>query len=206
MLESLTNLIITLIHQSGYAGVFILMTLESALLPIPSEVTMPFAGSLIKTGLFNFWLLAVVGTLANLTGSLLAYGLGYLGEEQVLKFIRSYGKFVLIREKEFVHAQKLFDAHGELIIFASRMLPAIRTYISLPAGIARMNLTKFIVYTTIGSLIWSLVLTYLGLILGNNWHQITPYFHLLDFAVVGAIFLLAGYLVYKKFFSKRTSE
>lgn len=205
MLESLTNFIISLIQQSGYAGVFVLMTLESALLPIPSEVTMPFAGSLINSGLFNFWLLVIVGTLANLTGSLLAYGLGYLGEVQVLNFIRRYGKYVFIREKEFIHAQKLFDSHGEIIIFASRILPAIRTYISLPAGIARMNLTKFIVYTVIGSLIWSVVLTYFGLILGNNWHRITPFFHLLDVAVIGGAVILLCYFLYKKFSSKRIS-
>ena len=199
MLETLTNIIVHFIGTTGYGGVFILMTLESALIPIPSEATMPFAGSLVHSGVFNFWLLVIIGTLANLTGSLLAYALGYLGEEAVLTFIRKYGKLVLIREKEFHHAMGVFGRHGEWIVFASRVLPAIRTYISLPAGIAKMNLKKFIVYTTAGSFIWSIVLTYLGLILGDNWHVLSQYFHILDFVVVGGILLLVLYFIYKRF-------
>lgn len=198
MIEILSNWIIQLIGATGYVGVFVLMTLESALIPIPSEATMPFAGSLIHSGVFDFWLLVAVGTLANLFGSLLAYGLGYLGEPAVLNFIRKYGKYVLIREKEYHHAVSLFDKHGDWIVLVSRVLPAIRTYISLPAGIARMNLKKFVIYTTIGSFIWSIVLAYLGLILGNNWHVLSKYFHILDFVVIGAVILGILYFIYRK--------
>ena len=157
------------------------MTLESALIPLPSEVTMPFAGSLVASGVFNFWLLVFVGTLANLTGSLLAYGLGYLGEEKIPK---------IFRNKEYHHAIALFNKYGEIITFVSRILPAIRTYISLPAGIAKMNLKKFVLYTTLGSLIWSTILTYLGVILGANWHNLSGYFHKFNVAIV--ILLAAG--------------
>lgn len=153
---------------------------------------MPFAGSLVHFGVFNFWILALVGTLANLTGSLLAYGLGYLGEKQVLVFIRRYGKFVFIREKEYEHARHLFNKYGEAITFVSRVLPAIRTYISLPAGIAKMNLTKFVIYTTLGSLIWSTFLTYLGVILGANWHSLSSYFHKFDLVIVVLAFISVG--------------
>ena len=180
MIELLGGFIIHFIQTTGYVGVFVLMTLESALIPLPSEVTMPFAGSLVASGVFNFWLLAVVGTLANLTGSLLAYGLGYLGEGAVHK----YGRYLFLREKEFIHAQNLFNKYGEAITFVSRILPAIRTYISLPAGIARMNLKKFITYTTLGSFIWSLILTYLGVILGSNWSSLSIYFHKFDILIV----------------------
>lgn len=198
MIETLSNIIVHYIGATGYIGVFILMTLESALIPVPSEATMPFAGSLVPQGVFSFWILVIVGTLANLTGSLLAYTLGYLGEDAVLNFIRKYGKFVLIREKEYVHATHLFAKHGEVIVFVSRILPAIRTYISLPAGIARMNLKKFILYTTLGSFIWSIALVYLGLILGNNWRALSPYFHILDFVVVGAAFAAVAIFFYLK--------
>lgn len=200
MIELLSNIIISLIHQSGYAGVFLLMTIESALVPMPSEVTMPFAGSLVSSGVFSFWLLVFIGAMANLTGSLLAYALGYLGEAQVVKFIRNYGKYVLIREKEFHHAQEVFNKHGELLVFGGRMLPAVRTYISLPAGIARMNFGKFVVYTFVGSFLWSVVLAYLGVMLGNNWRQVTPYFHFLDIIVVVGVLGGVGVLGYQKFF------
>lgn len=189
MLELLGNLIIQFIQTTGYAGVFVLMTLESALIPLPSEVTMPFTGSLVATGAFNFWLLVMTGTLANLTGSLLAYGLGYLGEKPVLNFIRTYGKYVLIREKEYEHARALFNKYGEAITFVSRMLPAIRTYISLPAGIAKMNLKKFVLYTILGSLIWSAVLTYVGVVLGANWHSLSGYFRKFDVAIIALMLL-----------------
>lgn len=171
------------------------MTVESALVPMPSEVTMPFAGSL---GIFNFWVLVIIGTLGNLAGSLLAYALGYLGESYVLKFIRSYGKYVLIREKEFEHARVLFNRWGEPIVFVSRILPAIRTYISLPAGIAKMDLKKFIVYTTVGSFIWSAFLTYLGVILGSNWHVISQYFHYFDALIIIGAVGVVGYFGIKK--------
>ncbi len=197
MLEGLAGTIIQLIHTTGYAGVFLLMTLESALIPIPSEVTMPFAGSLVASGLFNFWVLVIVGALANLTGSLLAYALGYLGEDTVLAFIRKYGKYVLIREKEFHHATELFDKHGDAIVFISRMLPAIRTYISLPAGIARMDLKKFVIYTTVGSLVWSAVLAYLGVILGKNWQILSTYFRKFDILIVGVIIIGISFYIYR---------
>lgn len=198
MIELLSNAIIQFISTTGYVGVFVLMTLESALIPLPSEVTMPFAGSLIASGTFSFWLLVVVGTLANLAGSLLAYGLGYLGETQVLRFIRNYGKYVLIREKEYDHAKVLFNKYGEAIAFVSRVLPAIRTYISLPAGIAKMNLKKFIIYTALGSLIWSTFLAYLGVILGASWHSLSRYFRLFDVVIVVFAALAVGYFLYNR--------
>ncbi|MCL4397538.1 DedA family protein [Patescibacteria group bacterium] len=198
MIELLTNFIIAIIKATGYPGVFVLMTLESALVPIPSEATMPFAGSLVSPGIFNFWLLVMIGTAGNLLGSLLAYGLGYLGENEVADFIRRYGKYVLVREKEFEHARVLFNRFGEPIVFISRILPAVRTYISLPAGIAKMDLKKFVFYTAAGSFIWAIVLTYLGVILGNNWHLLSKYFHILDFVVIGGIVLAVLYLVLKR--------
>ncbi len=203
MIELLTNFIIALIKATGYPGVFLLMTLESALIPIPSEATMPFAGSLVAFGTFNFWWLVIIGTAGNLLGSVLAYGLGYLGENEVASFIRRYGKYVLIREKEFQHARVLFKRFGEPIVFLSRILPAVRTYISLPAGIAKMDFKKFLIYTCLGSFIWSAVLTYLGMMLRNNWHVITPYFHILDILVIGSMILGVGYFLQAKL-SKRT--
>ncbi len=167
---------------------------------------MPFAGSLIPQGTFNFWVLVMTGTLANLTGSLLAYALGYLGEEAVLKFIRNYGKYVLVREKEYHHAMNLFSKYGEWIVGVSRVLPAIRTYISLPAGIAKMNFKKFVLYTFLGSFIWSTALAYLGVVLGENWRVLSRYFHLLDFIIIGTILLALVLFLLKKFKPKLTQN
>ena len=202
MIEIFSNFIIHFIQTTGYFGVFVLMTLESALIPLPSEVTMPFAGSLVSSGVFNFWILAFVGALGNLAGSLLAFWLGYLGEEKVLQFIRTKGKYALIREKEFVHATSLFASHGDVIVFVSRLLPAVRTYISLPAGVTRMAKKKFVAYTFIGSLIWSVLLTYVGVVLGDNWRKITPLFHYFDVAVIATALILAGYYLLRKLYRK----
>ncbi len=168
------------------------MLIESALIPMPSEVTMPFSGFLVNTGKFNLWFIVLAGTAGNLVGSLLAYILGYYGEDLfVRKFIRKYGKFVMISEHEYDRSERWFRKYGELIVFVSRLLPAVRTYISLPAGIAKMNIMKFTVYTTIGSFLWSLILTYIGVVLGSKWHTIGSFFHAFDaiIVVVGLLFV-----------------
>ncbi len=199
MLEILGTLIMNVIAQVGYLGIFILMALESACIPIPSEVTMPFSGSLVALGRFNLWAVVFVGTLGNLAGSLLAYAVGYWGQEKIVRIvIIKYGRYFLISEHEYDRAQKWFLKYGEIIVFASRMLPVLRTFISLPAGIAKMNLTKFILYTTIGSFLWSLVLTSVGMILGQNWQSLEVYFRKFDiFIVVGLVAAGLFYLYHK---------
>lgn len=197
MIELLGSYIIALIQATGYAGIFVLMTLESALLPIPSEVTMPFAGSLVASGIFNFWVLGIIGALGNLAGSLAAYYLGFHGEDFVRLVIKKYGKFVLVREAEFEHSEHWFKKHGDIIIFVSRILPVVRTYISLPAGIAKTPIKKFIAYTLIGSLIWSYFLTYLGVVLGSHWNTLGVYFHKFDVAIVILLILAVAFYLYR---------
>lgn len=185
MVELIGSWIIQFISSLGYVGIFILMTLESALIPIPSEITMPFSGSLAALGRFNFWIVVFAGTLGNLVGSLLAYWLGWWGQEAVVrKVIVKYGKYFLISEHEYDQSERWFRKHGEPIVFVSRILPVIRTFISLPAGIAKMNLTRFCIYTTVGSLLWSYFLTYVGVVLGNNWKSLEGYFHKFDVVIV----------------------
>lgn len=195
----LTNLIISFIGMSGYVGVFLLMAAESALIPIPSEVTMPFAGYLASTGRFNLVFVIIIGALANLAGSILAYFLGAWGQEAVVsKLIRSYGKYFLITESEFSHSEKWFRKYGEKIVFFSRLLPVIRTFISLPAGIAKMNFWRFSMLSLMGSLIWSALLAYIGYALGKNWESIHVYYQKFEILIVGAVLLVLIYYVVHK--------
>lgn len=199
MLELLASFIINFISTSGYFGVFFLMLIESALIPMPSEVTMPFSGFLVTQGIFNFWLIVLAGTLGNLIGSIAAYSLGFWGEDHVVRFlIRKYGKYILISEHEYERSERWFRKYGELIVFTSRLLPAVRTYISLPAGIAKMNLTKFVLYTTLGSFIWSLILAYIGVILGSRWTSLSSFFHAFDAIIVIAAVIMLGWYIKRK--------
>jgi len=207
MIELLGSWIIHLISSLGYFGVFFLMTFESALIPIPSEVTMPFAGSLVAVGQFNFWIVVLVGTLGNLVGSLLAYWLGWWGEEGVVRtLIQKYGKYVLISEHEYDRSERWFRNHGEMIVLLSRVLPILRTFISLPAGVAKMKLRKFITYTVVGCFIWSYILTQIGVVLGENWSSLEVYFRKFDVVIVGAgVLVVVWYVWHKTRHLRRTS-
>lgn len=166
------------------------MTLESALIPIPSEVTMPFAGFLVSQGALNFPLVVILGALGNLIGSWIAYGIGYFLEETfIVSFVKKYGKFLLISHHEYELSTKWLQRYGVRVSFFSRILPAVRTFISLPAGIAEINFFKFSLFTFLGSLIWSAFLTYIGVYLGEKWNTLEPYYRKFEFLIVG-IFLI----------------
>src|SRR3989344_3026394 len=195
MLEQLSEFIIQFIQSTGYVGIFILMTLESALIPIPSEVTMPFAGYLAHNGNLSFFLVVLTGSVGNLVGSLIAYAIGYYLEESIIiKLIEKYGKFILLSKHEYFRAVEWYKRYGNSITFFSRLLPAVRTFISLPAGLAEMNIWKFSLYTFLGSLLWSTLLTYVGYYLGKKWNIIGPIFE--QFHVVIIIVFICGVLYY----------
>ena len=162
----------------GYLGVFIAMTIESAMIPLPSELILPFAGFMVSdpcqieplTGQpWNYWIAVIVATIGNTTGSLIAYGIGVYGGRP---FLERYGKYVLIRHHEIEIAEQWFARWGSPTVFFSRMLPIVRTFISFPAGVARMPLGKFVLYSTLGALPWSMALVWAGVQLGENWEQI----------------------------------
>jgi len=199
MLAGLSAMIIHLIQSTGYLGVFILMTLESTLLPIPSEVTMPFAGYLAQTGILSLPLVVIVGAVGNLVGSLIAYAIGYFLEEKViLTLIERYGKFILLSTHDYTRAMGWYKKYGSGITFFSRLLPAVRTFISLPAGLSEMNIWKFSLYTFLGSLLWSFVLAYVGYYLGAHWDSIAPLYNKFQLVIVVAVILLILYYMYHK--------
>jgi membrane protein DedA with SNARE-associated domain len=167
-----------------------MMGIESACIPLPSEIIMPFSGYLVYTGRFDLWAVATAGAIGCVVGSLVAYWVGMYGGRPV---IERYGRYVLISMHDLDIADRWFEKRGELIVFASRLLPVIRTFIAFPAGVARMNLWRFVVYTFVGSFPWCLGLAYIGQKLGEQWDKneaLKAWFHRLDF-VIGVIGLLA---------------
>ena len=206
IIEILTGFIVATIAMLGYFGVILLMAIESACIPLPSEVIMPFAGYLVYTGQFNLWLVGVAGAFGCVAGSLIAYWVGMYGGRP---FIEKYGRYVLVSRHDLDLADRWFARYGEIIVFASRLLPVIRTFIAFPAGVARMNLTRFVIYTFAGSLPWCLGLAYVGQILGEQWDKndtLKSWFHRFDF-VIGIIGVLAvGWWVWRHIKHSRAPE
>jgi membrane protein DedA with SNARE-associated domain len=174
-------------NSSGYPGVALLMAIESACIPLPSELIMPFAGYLVSQGRFSLFWVATVGALGCNLGSVLAYEIGYYGGRPL---VERYGRYIMLNRRDLEHADHFFFKYGGAAIFIGRMLPIVRTFIALPAGIARMPRLRFHVYTFIGSWPWCFGLAYVGMKLGEHWMDIKPYF--LEFKEVVAVLLLAG--------------
>lgn len=197
IIEILSVFIIATISALGYSGIVLLMAIESACIPLPSEVIMPFSGYLVSTGRFNLWAVGFAGAFGCVLGSLVAYWVGMYGGRPL---IERYGRYVLISGHDLDLADRWFARHGQIIIFTSRLLPVIRTFIAFPAGVARMNLWRFIVYTFAGSLPWCLGLAYVGQKLGERWNKdetLQTLFHRFDF-VIGIVGVLAvGWWVWR---------
>ena len=187
LLSVLSEFIIAVISRAGYAGIVLLMAIESAS-PLPSETIMPFAGYLAGTGRFSLWWVGLAGAVGCNLGSITAY---YVGARGGRLFIERYGRYVLVTRRDLEWADRWFARYGPATVFFTRLLPVIRTFISLPAGVARMNFLKFNVYTFLGSLPWCLGLAYLGRALGEHWQEtIHPYFEKFDLAI-GVVLLAA---------------
>ncbi|MDO8507820.1 MAG: DedA family protein [bacterium] len=185
LIEFLAQIIKSMESSLGYFGVFTAMAIESACIPLPSEIIMPFAGSLVPEK-FNLLLVSVVGAFGNLAGSLVAY---YIGKWGGLPLVEKYGKYVLISHHDIKTAHKWFEKHGKSTVFFTRLMPVVRTFISLPAGISEMNVVTFSIYTFLGALPWSLMLAYIGFKLGENWNTLGGYFHKADL-LIGAVIIV----------------
>lgn len=204
MLEAIANWIISIISALGYPGIVVCMAIESALIPLPSEIIMPFSGYLVSLGRFNLILVALAGALGNVIGSLLAYGLGYWGHERVVRrLIRRWGKWILVSEDELDEAEKLLHKYKDWVVLGSRVIPGIRTVISLPCGIAKLPIYRFIVLTFIGSLVWSYFLAWIGFILGEHWDILGPYFHKADFLIIALIIGAIVFYIWHKLKKKK---
>jgi membrane protein DedA with SNARE-associated domain len=187
----------TLYGAVGYVGVMVAMAIESAMIPLPSELILPYAGFLVSDpsqiepitgGPWTFWIVVIAATIGNTLGSLVAYAIGAYGGRPLLE---RYGKYVLIRPHEIDLADSFFARRGAATVFIGRLLPIVRTFISFPAGVARMPIGKFIAYSTAGAFVWSTLLVYAGTVLGANWADIRHALQPFDLAIaVGLVILV----------------
>jgi membrane protein DedA with SNARE-associated domain len=194
ILQPLVNAATSVIDATGLAGVFLLMTAESACIPIPSEAIMLFAGFNVSQGHLTLFGVVAAGVLGNLAGSLIAYAAGYYGRLELL----DRGRVIHINRRHLEQADRWFQRHGSATVFFTRMLPIIRTFISLPAGVARMPVGRFVVFTVAGSIPWVLMLAIVGREVGDRWDQWRSHLHYVDYAVIAAIAIAIGYLIVRR--------
>ncbi|MHB8566604.1 MAG: DedA family protein [Nitrososphaerales archaeon] len=174
LFDSLFNFATHTLQSSGYLGIFALMVMESATLPVPSEVILPFAGYLVYTGQFNFWAALAVASIGSLVGTLIDYAIGYyLGRSAILH----YGRYIRLNEAHLKTTENWFSKYGNITVLLARFVPLIRTLVAFPAGIAEMSITKFIAYSLVGIVIWDALLIYLGELAGQNSVSIIDSLH-----------------------------
>jgi membrane protein DedA with SNARE-associated domain len=194
LLAAIGAFIIGVLSSLGYAGVVLLMAVESACIPLPSELIMPFAGYLVFKGQLLLWGVALAGAVGCVLGSLVAYYVGLFGGRPL---VQRYGRYLLISHHDLDLADRWFARHGDITIFVGRLLPVVRTFIAFPAGVARMPLPKFVAYTFVGSLIWCWALAWLGQSLGEHWDSLGVYFHRFDAVIALGILAAAAWWIWR---------
>ena len=187
----MTKFIMSLLSSAGYFGIVFLMFIENVFPPIPSEFIMPLAGFMVTQSKFSLVGIIIAGTLGSVLGALPLYYLGKkLGEERLKRFADRHGKWLTLSCEDIDKAQKWFDRHGARAVLFCRLVPGIRSFISIPAGINRMNMLSFLFYTLIGSAVWTTLLAYAGYVLGNNFGEIEKYLDIVAYIVLGLIIAL----------------
>jgi membrane protein DedA with SNARE-associated domain len=201
--DPIVNFAVDVVDAMGLPGVFVLMLVESACIPVPSEATMLFAGFNVSRGEYSLVAATLVGSGANLVGSWLAYWIGYIGRVDLLE---KHGKKLHIQQKHLEWADRWFERYGDATVFFTRMLPIIRTFISLPAGVARMPFWRFSVLTFLGCVPWVFMLTFIGKQAGDNWESWKDSLHYFDYAVAAAIVLGVAYLLFRRRRARRAGS
>lgn len=196
IISNLSNWALSVINSTGYFGIFILSALESAAIPIPSEVVVPFSGFLAASGRFDIWAVIFIATIANLAGSMVLFWIGKSGGRWILE---RYGKYFLIHKHDLEKGDRWFIRHGNKAIFWSRMLPVVRTFISLPAGVSGMNFSKFCLLTFLGALLWNISLAFVGYKTGENWDILHDYFRSADVIIGVVIIVLISWYIRNHF-------
>lgn len=192
--ESIVHYATLVISRTGYTGIGILMIMESMIMPVPSEAVMPFAGFLWFEHKLSFWGIVAASTLGSIIGSLISYFLGAYGGRPLVK---KFGKYLLLNDHDLDVTERFFARHGEKTIFISRFIPIVRHLISIPAGLGRMNIVRFSIYTIVGAGLWNSFLTWLGFHLRDNWETISQYTQIIDVVLIVLIFAAIVYFVYR---------
>jgi membrane protein DedA with SNARE-associated domain len=198
LITYLGTIVVTVISATGYIGIAVLMAIESACIPLPSEIVMPFAGYLVSTGELNLWGVALAGAIGCNIGSTIAYWVGAWGGRPL---VERWGRYVLLSRHDIEVAERFFARFGSAAVFIGRLLPVVRTFIALPAGFGRMNMWKFQAYSFVGSLIWCLALAYVGEQLGAQWHAnpaLQSAFHGADVLIVALVVVAVGWFVWRR--------
>lgn len=203
LFERLSEIFTGLIANTVYMGIFVLMTLESMIAPVPSELVMPFAGFLVADGKLNLWLVILVSSLASITGSLISYFAAYFGEKEL---IHHFGKLMFMDEEELEWAQRWFQKRGSITILISRFIPVIRHLISIPAGLAKMDLKQFILFTAVGATAWNTFLLYVGMQLRERWDLVHKYSNQLDVLVIILLVVGVAYYAYRHWKKHRKAK
>ncbi len=204
ILDAIKIWVENIISTMGYPGLYLVMFLENIFPPIPSEVVLPLAGSLTLSGRFSIGLITVVGMLGSLTGAFAFYGIGkWLGEANVRKFIEKYGRYAFLSTADLDRSLDWFNRYDDRVIFFSRMVPIVRSLISIPAGIAAMHFWKFSIYTILGTALWSFLLSFGGRLLGEQWHLITDFVNTYQNIVLVIIGLLLAYFIFSRLLKKK---
>lgn len=201
--EFLATYITKLIEKGGYLSVAIMMTMESMVLPLPSEAVMPFAGFLVANGRFSFIGVVIFATIGSMIGSWISYTAGYYGGKP---FVHKFGKYLLLNMHHLETTEKFFKKYGDVTIFICRFIPVVRHLISIPAGTGRMNLVKFSLFTLVGAACWNSFLCFVGLTLKNNWETVMKYSKILDLVVIAGIIGLVGYFIYSQIWGKKKQK
>lgn len=195
ILAALSAFITWVISSAGYPGIVLLMGIESACIPLPSEIIMPFSGYLVSQGRFSLLWVATAGALGCNLGSELAYTIGYYGGRPL---VRKFGRLVWLSEHELEWTHNFFARYGDITVFVARLLPVVRTFIALPAGVAQMPRLRFHVYTFLGSWPWCFGLAYLGMKAGEHWDYLREYFHKFDFAIAIVLIIGAAWFIWSR--------
>jgi membrane protein DedA with SNARE-associated domain len=199
--DRLVDFAVNVVGDLGIAGIFVLMVPESACIPIPSEATMLFAGFNVAEGKYTLFAAVAAGVIANVIGSWIAYAIGYYGR---LELLERHGNKLHVKKSHIEWADRWFDKYGEATVFFSRMLPIVRTFISLPAGAARMPFWRFTIFTALGSIPWVFMLAFVGKQAGDNWTKWKDSLHYVDYAVAALIVVGVVYLIVRSRRRRRT--
>ncbi len=199
IISTLSEWVLGIIDTAGYWGIALSMAIESFFVPFPSEVIMPFAGYLVSQGNFSLLWVVIAGALGSYVGTLPFYLFGYLSSETIVRrFIQKWGKWIFVPEEDLDKSIELFNTKGGIIVFVGRMIPGIRSVLSIPAGIAKMKFVPYSLYTLLGSLSWSFILTLLGFFLGENWDILGGYFKQFEHVIIAIVLAVGVYYIYSK--------